>query len=209
MISLEHGISPIDQFLNREIYDRFNSKKFYNGWAPEVQRANFNVFTLIEKHVGFPLKGSSCLDVGCGTGELAGFLRDRGVSRYLGIDIVSSSIELARQRNPEMTFRQGDFLIDPKSEAFDFVFCSGAMTLDFPSGNYDYMRRMISRMVELSKKGVAFNYLSKTLHGGKLICFIYEREKVRELCDSLGLRNRVEVSTWLGVDFQDTVFIRK
>ena len=210
MSNPENGVPVLDRIANLKIYDLFNEKGFHNGWSSEVQKANFNVFTLIEKHTGFPLQGSACLDVGCGTGELAEFLRDKGVGSYLGIDLVPSSIGLARRRNPGMTFKRGDFLVEPKNdEAFDFVFCSGAMTLKFNSGNYDYMQRMITRMMEFSKKGIAFNFLSDTLHRGETPAFVYEREKVRELYDSLGLRSRVEVSTWVGTDYQDTVFIKR
>ena len=36
------------------------------------------------------------LDIGCGPGQLASFLRDRGLRRYVGVDFSSESIRMAR-----------------------------------------------------------------------------------------------------------------
>lgn len=202
-------LSIDDQSSNRELYDLLNREGYYDGWLPEIQRANFEVLATIGDRSGFPLKGASCLDVGCGTGELAGFLQDRGIGNYLGIDLVSSSIELARQRHRDMPFRQGDVLVEPKDETFDFVFCSGAMTLKFDSGNYEYMKKMIARMLELAKRGIAFNYIADSAHVDTSYCFVFDRKKVRKICDSLGVGKRMDLATMPNGAIQDTVFIRK
>ncbi len=47
----------------------------------------------------------SVLDIGCGPGQLASFLRDKGIPRYLGIDLSEEAITLARSVCPEYIFR--------------------------------------------------------------------------------------------------------
>jgi SAM-dependent methyltransferase len=50
----------------------------------------------------------SVLEVGCGAGQLACFLRDRGVPRYLGIDFSKTAIQLAELACPEFRFLCSD-----------------------------------------------------------------------------------------------------
>ena len=54
-------------------------------------------------------QGPVC-DVGCGPGEVACYLRARGVENVLGIDISPGMVEQARKLNPGVTFHQGDML---------------------------------------------------------------------------------------------------
>jgi 2-polyprenyl-3-methyl-5-hydroxy-6-metoxy-1,4-benzoquinol methylase len=50
----------------------------------------------------------SVLDIGCGPGQLAAFLRDRGVTNYVGIDFSPKRIEWARAAVPEVRFEVAD-----------------------------------------------------------------------------------------------------
>jgi len=49
------------------------------------------------------------LDVGCGPGQIARALRDRGVS-VTGLDLAAEMITVARHRSPDITFRVGSML---------------------------------------------------------------------------------------------------
>lgn len=60
---------------------------------------------LIEKVDG---KGTIC-DLGCGPGQVARYLRDRGV-QTCGIDLSAGMVEQARTLNPDIPFQQGDML---------------------------------------------------------------------------------------------------
>jgi SAM-dependent methyltransferase len=53
-------------------------------------------------------KGIVC-ELGCGPGQIARYLKDRGVEVY-GVDISSGQIECARRLNPDIRFEQGDML---------------------------------------------------------------------------------------------------
>jgi SAM-dependent methyltransferase len=48
-------------------------------------------------------------DVGCGPGQIARYLADRGLP-VLGIDLSPGMVAVARARSPDLTFRQGDML---------------------------------------------------------------------------------------------------
>ncbi|MBN1428734.1 MAG: class I SAM-dependent methyltransferase [Anaerolineae bacterium] len=48
-------------------------------------------------------------DMGCGPGEVARYLKDRGAD-VLGVDISPGMIEKARQLNPDIAFQAGDML---------------------------------------------------------------------------------------------------
>src|SRR5262249_32596984 len=48
-------------------------------------------------------------DLGCGVGQVAGYLRSRGVN-VCGIDLSTEMIKQARRLNPEITFQPGNML---------------------------------------------------------------------------------------------------
>lgn len=50
----------------------------------------------------------SVLDVGCGPGQMASLLRDRGLPRYLGMDFSPERVEWARKVCPEFDFVVAD-----------------------------------------------------------------------------------------------------
>ena len=52
------------------------------------------------------------LDLGCGPGQFAALLRDKGFERYCGIDFSETSVELAREVCPAFEFAVAD-LSDP------------------------------------------------------------------------------------------------
>lgn len=53
-------------------------------------------------------RGQVC-DMGCGPGQVARYLRDRG-AEVSGLDLSLGMLEEARQLNPDIQFRQGDML---------------------------------------------------------------------------------------------------
>jgi len=82
-------------------------------------------------------------------------------------------------------FILADFLTFTTDEIFDFAFCSGALSLNLPFDNYDFLRAMISKMRDLTKVGLAFNFLTSA--DGKVDpdLFSYETEKVIKICHEI------------------------
>jgi SAM-dependent methyltransferase len=56
-----------------------------------------------------PGPGPVC-DLGCGPGQVARYLADRGRPDVLGIDLSPEMVRVARARSPGLRFRQGDML---------------------------------------------------------------------------------------------------
>jgi SAM-dependent methyltransferase len=64
-----------------------------------------------------PADGLIC-DLGCGPGQIARYLRDRG-ARVVGVDLSAQMIEQARRLNPDIEFQQGNMLaLDVQDEAW-------------------------------------------------------------------------------------------
>ena len=61
------------------------------------------------------------LELGCGPGQFAHMLEDRGYTNYLGVDFSSTAIEMAQQKSRQ-DFQLGDiFAFDYDNEPYDVV----------------------------------------------------------------------------------------
>lgn len=126
------------------------------GWrGDESQRKRFEVLARIGN-----LNGCSVLDIGCGHGDLKGFL-DKIYSNYtyIGIEHMQEFIDIAKQRyaNLENTyFFQVDFS-SAQFPAVDYVIASGA--LSYRCSAPHYYTDMIQKMHAVAGKGMAFNML--------------------------------------------------
>jgi ubiquinone/menaquinone biosynthesis C-methylase UbiE len=77
---------------------------------------------------GLAADGATVLEVGCGSGWLAGTLAARGV-RYVGMDRSHAMLARARSRSAAPLV-QGDVTANPfPDKAFDIVLCSGTLGL--------------------------------------------------------------------------------
>lgn len=130
------------------------------------------------------LKERSILDVGCGLGDFYHFLKlHLDEFEYLGIDIVPSLIEKAREKYPQANFEVADFL-EFEGDYFDYVFCSGALSFKVPNHQEKYFA-MIKKMYELSREGVAFNMLDRKGHVDDELYSAYSLEEVKEFCQTI------------------------
>ncbi len=104
--------------------------------------------------------GVRVLDLGCGLGDLVGFLAARDIDvDYTGWDICEPLIDAARARYPGARFAVRDILAEAPRERFDFVLCSGALNLVLPD-HEAWLARMVGAMFRLCTRGLAFNLLS-------------------------------------------------
>jgi SAM-dependent methyltransferase len=101
----------------------------------------------------------SVLDVGCGFGEMAGFLKKRykGVS-YTGVDIVPEFISQAKNFHPDCEFVERDYFNDPMKEKFDMVMASGTINSNVKN-NMKFRKKAVKIMFEHTKKVLVFNML--------------------------------------------------
>lgn len=90
---------------------------------------------------------ASCLDLCCGTGDVAAELARRG-AQVTGLDASAEMLRLARERHPAITFVQGDALALPfPDDTFD------AVTIAFGNRNVADLDRLFVEMRRVAKPG--------------------------------------------------------
>jgi SAM-dependent methyltransferase len=145
-----------------------NETKLYNelAWTWEilvseeeyVPEAKF-VEMMIKKHRR--TAGSELLDVGCGAGHHDLFLK--GKYDVVGVDESEKMLELARKRNPEIAYQQGDMRTFRLNRKFDVV-----MAMDMLMYNLTY-----------SDLEMTLRNFSDHLQPGGLLLFYVENIKDR------------------------------
>lgn len=79
-----------------------------NHWRDHYSRSPwYYIWTVLVDRVQ-AIDAASVLDIGCGPGQIAAFLRDRGITDYVGLDFSSKRIEWARSAVPEVRFELAD-----------------------------------------------------------------------------------------------------
>ncbi|MEZ0227254.1 MAG: cyclopropane-fatty-acyl-phospholipid synthase family protein [Planctomycetota bacterium] len=125
----------------------------------ESQRRRFEALVQVGD-----LRGARILDVGCGLGDLAAFLRACGVAvDYTGIDICEHLIQRATERfagpgSDSVRFATADVLAFD-SEPFDYVLSSGIFGLWTP-GTASRIAPTLEKLLSLAGRAVAVNFLS-------------------------------------------------
>jgi SAM-dependent methyltransferase len=126
------------------------------GWAGRADQAlRFEVLCDVAD-----LTGKRVCDVGCGFGDMYGYLASRfGRVTYTGFDLAPSLIEKAHELYPGVDFRVRDILDERLTERFDYFLLSGA--LNHPvADNMKLTRDMLALMFAQADEGVAVNFLS-------------------------------------------------
>src|SRR5689334_22773148 len=95
------------------------------GWkSREDQTLRFKIL----REIGVRAGDSVC-DVGCGFGDLQGYLVETvGPISYLGLDISAELVEIAKQRHPDLRFVLGDILAETYTDTADWHLLSGALS---------------------------------------------------------------------------------
>ena len=140
-----------------------------------------------EKMMDLPnLENSSLLDVGCGLGHLTKFLKNKNFkTKYLGVDISKKMIEAAKKINNkhDKKFYVCDILTKKKSAFLkkDYVVNCGVFTVKSNYTNdewWKFISKMLIRMFELSRKGIAFNLLTDKVDYKEKHLFYVSHEKI-------------------------------
>ena len=145
----------IRRFFDASLREHPLSSAAIVGWSTaETQSIRFKVLSEIAD-----LKGSRLLDVGCGVGDLLGYLKKIYADiDYVGIDLHPGMIAHAIKKFPEGRFLHQS--LEQIEESVDFVFVSGAFNLRVDD-NEQYLQRMLKQAYAFAEKGVAFNLLSR------------------------------------------------
>jgi SAM-dependent methyltransferase len=90
----QHGYDIVADVYAERIYDELRHKPLDRAWLDR--------FAARVRDLG------PAVDLGCGPGQVARYLRDHGVRDVLGIDLSPGMLAQARRLNPDIEFRQGD-----------------------------------------------------------------------------------------------------
>lgn len=169
--------------------------------SPESQRLRFKVMKELFVY-GSRAANVSLLDVGCGFGDLYGFLKSDGTLHrnkinYTGYDISPKILAVARKRYPDAKFELKDILEDRQVPKFDYVMCSGALNIRTAEleEHYEFVKEMVFRMHDLARIAVAVNFLSEgalpisdpdDLNSGRY--YFFKPERVINFCRFVGSR---------------------
>ena len=156
--------TPSEEFLRpyRQALKRYGPGFEATLWSSrDTQVLRFDV--MIEL-AGF--EGCTVLDVGCGRGDFAARLLERGVPfiRCIGLDALTEMIEAASARMLDRcAFRAADVLATPhvltEAEA-DWICFSGTLN----TMNDDAARGLVRAAFDAAARGVVFNFLSDRCH---------------------------------------------
>lgn len=125
------------------------------GWTPGGRKVRFGVLTSIGD-----LDNCSLLDVGCGFGDLHGYLAGREINvDYTGIDLNPEFIRIAKDTYPDASFAVADFEDGAIENSYDWIFAAGIFTIRLDD-NPSFIRSTLSKMFELSSRGFAADFLS-------------------------------------------------
>ena len=147
-----------------------------------------------------PLSNMRVLDVGCGVGDLYGYMLRQGIrAQYTGVDILPEMVAHARKRYPDAHFEVRDALQKPGSGQFDYVLCSGAFNVNFGS-NQHAVQKILPELLACSTRGVAINFLSTRAHERDATLYNYDPEAMTAFCRKLTPHVRL-VEGYLSNDF--------
>lgn len=136
--------------------------RFYNELAPyldficTLENRRKDVLVL-RKLIGRHLKsdGRKLLDVACGTGLEDKYLKK--TFKVTGVDLNESVLQIARKRNPDVTYLSGDMQTFRLRSRYDVITCFDAMCY---LKTYTELRRTLSNFQRhLAKGGLLIFYL--------------------------------------------------
>ena len=149
----EEKRATLDRYNERLKQYGYNPKTL--GWLKGKQEIRFQVLLEIGS-----LVNCSILDVGCGFGDLYGFLVNNGIKiQYTGVDINQNLLEIGKELYPTASFKVMDFDTESLEKEFDWVFASGIFNFKLED-NESFIKNMLSKMFSISKKGVAVDFMS-------------------------------------------------
>jgi len=165
-----------------EIISRYNERLDKFGPAIEAlavgSEERRNIRYKVLTGIG-DLRGKRILDLGCGFGDLWGYLKNAGVEcDYTGFDINARLIEIAKEKYPKANFRLIDILEEP-FETFDYIISSNAFNNKLRyEDNYTFIEKILRVACEHATKGVAVDFLTLYVDFRRDYGFYYEPERV-------------------------------
>jgi SAM-dependent methyltransferase len=170
-----------------EDFFRFHVQLYGNDWRAlgwQSRYTQYQRFAVLAA-VG-DLAQTRLLDVGCGLGDLYGYLLAQGITvDYTGYDLLPEMVARAQQRFPEARFAVRDVLQGLGTERFDYIVSSGAFNIDF-GNNIPAIQQVLGEMVQCCTRGVAINFLKRTPEASRDPIFhFYDPQDMLAWCQTI------------------------
>ncbi len=150
--------APARKTRIQEGYDRV-AVHYAEEYFGELSRKPFDRELLDQFAATVRGRGQVC-EIGCGPGQIARYLKDRGVD-MCGIDISAEMVGTARRLNPEISFSHGDML------ALDFADNSFAGVVLFYAIIHLRREDMITALKEMHRVLQPGGRILLSFHGGE------------------------------------------
>lgn len=129
------------------------------------------------------LNDCSILDVGCGFGDLYGYLSEQGIRvDYTGVDINRNFIRTAKEIYPDAHFIEADFEEALIRGKYDWSFASGIFNLKIDD-NRSFIENTLRKMFKLSKRGLAADFLDAGLAMKGWGLYYQDPQAMLDLCN--------------------------
>lgn len=172
-----------------------DSHKSLHWHSRTTQQERFKVLTRIGD-----LHSARILDIGCGIGDFAMFLKSQQITvEYTGYDIVSDALEIARTKCPKATFENRNILLKPPGAPFDYSFSSGL----FAFGDQPLFEGILTQAVDATKIAFGFNIYQTPIP----TFFSPDQDEILAFCRTLPVSDIQVVDDYLTDDL--TFFLYK
>ena len=136
-----------------QLYEKFGINSASIGWPKGRQKIRFQIATELGD-----FEKSKILDVGCGFGDFAAFLKTTTKKfSYHGVDINAEFIKIAKKKHPDHKFSVRDIEEKKFNNKFDWVCAIGTTN---SGGSYEYIKNLMNEMLRISKKGIMMDFMS-------------------------------------------------
>lgn len=142
-----------------ELYKQFGSDPRAIQWSSK--QTQFKRFEILCSQVETDDK---ILDLGCGLGDMATYLRDNKnhTGNYFGLDFVPDFISSATNRfstDPKINFKEFDIHKDTLPNDYDVIILSGVFN-NIMDDNWAFIVDSLQKMYAATNRTVSFNALS-------------------------------------------------
>ncbi len=171
----------------RSRYDKRIIEFGYNpkslGWIKGNQGIRFSALT----EIGI-MNNCKIYDIGCGFGDLFRFLKITSKNfQYIGFELNPNLISMAKKKNQNTKFKLLDIEKEHIEGKCDWAIVSGLFNFK-RKDNYKFIKKMIKKIFQSCKKGVAIDFLSTYVDYKNKDAFYSSPEKIFKICKELSPR---------------------
>lgn len=171
------------------------------GWeSDEAQKLRFSVLA-----DNIDLDGKSLLDVGCGLGNLFGYLAERKINvKYSGVDLLEEMVACAKVKCPEAEFFCDDIFEGQFAEShkYDVIYSSGIFNLNLVN-NFEFLEKALRMFISMARSAVVISLLSDRSDSKEPEYFYYNPKDISEIISKLLVKPRetIFIDSYLKNDF--------